>query len=114
MPSTSTLPDTQPHKQKFGIITPWEDIIICTEPPEDVTEQGVYVGTGDTTDPSKKPEKGIVFAIGPISGKDKLPIDVKVGDLIFYERYTANRINDGGNEYNFVRFKYIMGIKKAE
>lgn len=104
------MPNDIANPQLFGPLTPWEDVLICTEPPEDVTEQGVYVGTGGG-DEKKKPEKGIVFAIGPVSGKDKLPIDVKVGDLIFYERYTANKISDAGTEYNFVRFKYIMGVK---
>lgn len=97
---------------KFDKLLPWEDVVICTEAPEDVTDQGVIIGTGDGTDERKKPEKGIVFAIGPVSEKGKkLAIDLKVGDLIFYERYTANKISDGGKEYNFIRTKFIMGAK---
>lgn len=98
---------------KFGKIIPWEDIIICTEPPEDTTDEGILLS--NNTDDSKKPEKGIVWAIGPLSDpKKKLPFDIKVGDLLFYERYTANRVPDNGVEYNFVRLKFVMGVKKAK
>lgn len=96
---------------KFGNILPWEDVVVCTEAPEDVTDQGVYMAPSG--DEKKKPEKGIIVAIGASSEEGKkLPINLVPGDLIFYERYTANIISDGGKDYNFVRFKYIMGAKK--
>ncbi len=93
-------------------ILPWEDIIICVEPPEDVSEGGVVLADTEDGD-KKKPEKGIVVAIGPLGDKTKkLPIALEVGDLIFYERYTSNRIPDKGILYNFVRTKFVMGAKK--
>jgi len=34
--------------------------------------------------------------------------------MIFYERYTSNFISDRNTNYNFIRFKFILGIKKKE
>lgn len=97
-------------------IFPWLDVIIVTDPPEDVTEQGVVLLTESEEDKKKKPEKGIVVAKGIISEEHKamrkLVDEVEIGDMIFYERYTANKIPDAGREYNFVRVRYIMGFKK--
>jgi chaperonin GroES len=94
-------------------IIPWEDVIICTEAPEETTEQGVYLTANDD---KKKPEKGIVVAVGPSSEKGKkLPIALQPGDLIFYERYTSNEIPWQGRKYNFIRFKSLMGaVRKGD
>jgi co-chaperonin GroES (HSP10) len=92
-------------------ILPWSDIIIVTEPPEDVTENGVLIGNAPSAEEkARTPEKGVVVAIGKNSDtKHKFPIALKPGDLIFYERYTANKIPYQGKEYNFIRTKFIMG-----
>lgn len=97
-------------------ISPWEDVLIVVDPPEDVTDQGVVLSADTEEDKKRKPEKGIVVAIGPASAESKtikkLLDNIKLGDLVFYERYTSNKIPDAGSEFNFVRFKYIMGYKK--
>ncbi len=62
------------------------------------------------SDKNKKPDKGIVVAIGK-SGDQKMT-GIEVGDLVFYERYTKNETTDEGKIYNFVRAKHIMGYKK--
>lgn len=106
--------NAQPPKFDSKII-PWEDVVICTDPPEEVTEHGVILPgpDGSRVDPSKRPEKAIVYAVGKLSDpKKKLPFSLEVGDLIFYERYTANVISDANKNYNFIHFKNIMGVKK--
>ena len=104
-----------PHNSSFGKLEPWEDVVICTDPPEETTEEGIYIGKDEGKDITKKPEKGIVYAVGKSSDPDKkLPFDLQAGDMIFFERYTANFISDRNVNYNFVRFKFIMGVKKKE
>lgn len=95
-------------------ILPWEDIIICTPAPEETTREGIYLPDNETaaSDPSKKPEKGVVYAIGKLSEKKKLPVDIEVGDMILYERYTANFIPVGNTTYNFIRIKNVMAVRK--
>lgn len=95
-------------------IVPWEDVLITVDAPEDRTEQGVILPGASQTEEKKKPDKGIVVAVGPQSKEVKTSVkaNIEPGDLVYYERYTTNAIPDGGHEYNFVRFKYIMGYKK--
>lgn len=94
------------------IITPWSDVVICVAPPEDTTEQGVIIGNAPSEEEkSRTPEKGIVIAVGKnTEEKTKPSISLKPGYIIFYERYTANKISHGGKEYNFIRTKFIMGV----
>jgi co-chaperonin GroES (HSP10) len=109
------MADTAPTPTFNKQILPWEDVVICTDPPEERTEEGVILPGSEASaaDPSKKPEKGIVYAIGKTSDpKKKLPLNLEIGDQIFYERYTANVISDANKKYNFIRFKNIMGVKK--
>lgn len=108
------MPDSTATTPKFGPILPWTDVVLCKEAPEETTEEGIYIGKDDGgRDANKKPEKGIVVAVGPSSDPDKKPpYDIEPGDLIFFERYTANFIPDKNVEYNFIRFKFIMGAKK--
>lgn len=98
---------------KFGKLAAWEDVVICVEPPEEFTEHGVAISPDAKLDASKQPQKGIVYAVG-LSSDPKKVIDLKPGDLLFFERYTANVVNEQGVDYNFVRFRNIMGAKKQE
>lgn len=97
-------------------IKPWSDTVLVSNPPEEKTEQGVILNAGsDSTDPNKRPDKGIVVAVGkPSEAKNKLPIPLEAGDMIMFERYTKNPITHQGKEYNFVRFRTIMGVVKKE
>lgn len=98
---------------KFGKLIPWKDVVICTEPPEETTEHGVILDPKSAQDAAKQPQKGLVFAVGP-SSDTKKKVNLQPGDLLFFERYTSNPIEEKGVVYNFVRFKFIMGAKKKE
>lgn len=111
------MTQNEEKEPRFETLEPWEDIIICEDAPEERTQEGIYLPSsdgGDTPiDPNKRPEKGIVMAVGKLSdAKKKLPVDIRPGDMIFYERYTANKIPDQGKMRNFIRLKFIVGVKK--
>ena len=56
----------------------------------------------------KKQETGKVVAIG--SGK--LPVEMKVGDIIAYRRFGEDKLIYEGKEYLFVTFPDVLGIIK--
>lgn len=97
-------------------IKPWSDVVLVSNPPEEKTEQGVILSAGQSdTDPNKRPDKGIVVAVGkPSEPKNKLPMELIPGDMVMFERYTKNPITHNGKEYNFVRFRTIMGVVKKK
>lgn len=99
---------------QYGPLLPWEDLIICKEVSDEKTAHGVYLPSADQLDnPDKQPEKGIVVSVGKLSDlKKKLPVAIEPGDMIFYERYTANKIPDGTEIRNFIRLKFVVGVKK--
>lgn len=55
----------------------------------------------------RMPEFGEVVAIG----KGKKPVEFKIGDIIYYEKYLDNTISAEGETFNFIRFPKILGVK---
>ena len=80
-----------------------KNIIICTEASHK-TESGIEQFNG-----SKKPETGIVYAVGSEKELGDLPIDLKPGDEIVFRKYTDNNIMVRGVSYNFIRFEDLVG-----
>jgi len=64
------------------------------------TAGGIYVP--DTA--KEKPQKGKVEAVG---SEVK---DVKVGDTVFFDRYSGSKINIDNNEYLIIKEEDILGI----
>ncbi len=92
-------------------ILPWRGVIICEEVEEETTDSGLVLNPSNANDPTKKPDKGIVVAVGePEDPKKPMPYNLKPGDLVFYERYTKNVITHGTKTYNFIYEKHIMGV----
>lgn len=86
-------------------ILPARNIVICVTPPATPTKSGLLVPKDDKA----KNEVGKVYVIG----EGKPPIKIKVGDKVVYMKYTDNRVEIEGDEYNFINFKDICGkIKK--
>ena len=62
---------------------------------------------------AEKPSKGKVIAVG----KGKLlddgkvhPLDVKVGDVVLFGKYSGNEIKEGADEYVVMREEDILGV----
>lgn len=76
-------------------------VVVCITAKATVSKSGLILNNAEN-----KPETGEVIVIG----EGKLPVSFKVGDVIVFRRYTDNRINVGGVEYNFVQFKDVLGV----
>jgi chaperonin GroES len=70
---------------------------------------GLYIP--DTA--KEKPQKGEVISVGPgrITDDGKLQkMDVKVGDIILFDKYSGSKINMDNVEYLIIREDDILGI----
>jgi chaperonin GroES len=76
---------------------------------EETTAGGIVLP--DTA--KEKPQKGEVIAAGPgkllDSGKIE-PMEVKVGDTIYYAKYGGTEIKIGGEEYVILRQDDVLAV----
>ena len=76
---------------------------------EEKTSGGLYIP--DTA--KEKPQKGTVIAVGPGKVTDdgkRQPMDVKVGDIILFDKYSGSKIKMDDEEYLIIREEDILGI----
>ena len=81
-------------------IKPLEDrIVVKTNEAETVTASGLVIP--DTA--KEKPQEGVVLAVGPGRFDDgvRVPMDVKVGDVVLYSKY-------GGTEMKFNNEEFLV------
>lgn len=70
---------------------------------------GLYIP--DTA--KEKPQKGEVIAVGPgmVTDDGKLQkMDVKVGDMILFDKYSGSKITMDNVEYLIIKEEDILGI----
>ncbi|MCC6275042.1 MAG: co-chaperone GroES [Leptospiraceae bacterium] len=62
----------------------------------------------------EKPQEGKVVEVG--SGKYEdgklIPLEVKVGDVVLYGKYSGTEVKQGGKEFLIIRESDILGIIK--
>ncbi len=76
---------------------------------EEKTAGGLYIPDAA----KEKPQKGSVIAVG--SGKvtndgKRQPMEVKVGDVILFDKYSGSKIKIDNDEYLIIREEDILGI----
>ena len=80
---------------------------------EEVTKGGIVLP--DTA--KEKPQEGEVLAAGPgrmtEDGK-RIPMDVKVGDIVFYTKYGGTEIKVDGEELMILRESDVLAIKAGK
>ncbi len=80
---------------------------------EEVTKGGIILP--DTA--KEKPQEGEVIAVGPgrlsDDGKQRIPMDVKVGDVVIYAKYGGTEIKIDDEELVILRESDILA-KKAK
>jgi chaperonin GroES len=82
-------------------------VIEPTDEEEQVSSGGIYIP--DTA--KEKPQTGTVVAVGPGKLTDegnRLPVDVAVGDMVVYSKYSGTEYKDGDTEYLVVRQDDIL------
>ena len=80
---------------------------------EQVSAGGIYIP--DTA--KEKPQEGKVVAIGSGTRTDDgkiIPMDVKVGDLVLFGKWSGTEVKIDGKEYSIMKESDIMGISKGK
>jgi chaperonin GroES len=91
-------------------IKPLEDRVVVKPAPADEKVQGGII-IPDTA--KEKPQKGEVMAVGPGKVSDtgvKIPITVKVGDMVLYGKYSETEVTIDGEEYLIVSESDILAV----
>jgi chaperonin GroES len=68
------------------------------------------------TRPKKKPMEGEILAVGPGSLDEKgerIPLDVKVGDLVLFGKWSGTETKIDGEELVIMKESDIIGIIEA-
>ena len=91
-------------------IKPLEDrIVIRQVEAEQTTASGLVIP--DTA--KEKPQEGEVIAVGPGRVDDKgnrIPVDVKVGDVVIYSRYGGTEVKYEGQEVQILSSRDVLAV----
>ena len=72
-----------------------------------ITNDGVTVA-------KEKPQEGEVVAVGPgrfdDSGTKRVPMDVKVGDVVLYSKYGGTEVKYAGEEYLVLSARDVLAV----
>ncbi len=86
-------------------------VVVKPSTKEEVTKGGIVIP--DTA--KEKPQEGKVMAVGPgrmtEDGK-RIPMDVKVGDIVIYAKYGGTEIKEGDEELIILRESDILAKKR--
>ena len=92
-------------------IKPLEDrVLVQSLEAEQTTASGLVIP--DTA--KEKPQEGKVIAVGPgrfdEDGEKRIPLDVKVGDVVIYSKYGGTEVKYAGTEYLLLGARDILAI----
>ena len=92
-------------------LQPLEDrVVVKPGEGEEMTASGLVIP--DTA--KEKPQEGEVLAVGPgrfdDAGTKRVPIDVKVGDIVLYSKYGGTEVKYGGEEYLVLSARDVLAI----
>lgn len=84
-------------------------VLVKPDKAEEKTASGLYISSGA----QEKPQRGTVVAVG--AGKldddgDRIPMDVKVGDVVIYGKYGGNEVKVDGEDYLLMRADDIYAV----
>ncbi len=92
-------------------IKPLEDrILVQPLDAEQTTASGLVIP--DTA--KEKPQEGKVLAVGPgrfdEAGANRIPLDVKVDDVVIYSKYGGTEIKYHGEEYLLLSARDVLAV----
>ena len=91
-------------------ITPLEDrIVVQANEAETTTASGIVIP--DTA--KEKPQEGTVLAVGPGRIDDngnRVPVDVKEGDVVVYSKYGGTEVKYAGEDYLILSARDVLAI----
>ena len=92
-------------------LTPLGDrVIVKPDPGEEKTKSGIVLP--DTA--KEKPQEGTVVAVGSgrvMDNRQKVPVEVKVGDKIIYSKYGGTEVKIEEEEYIILQERDILAVK---
>ncbi|HRK20673.1 MAG TPA: co-chaperone GroES [Fimbriimonadaceae bacterium] len=65
----------------------------------------------------EKPAKGTVLAVGPgktLDNGKKSPVDIKVGDVVLYGKYSGTEVTVSGEDYIILRADDVLAVVEGE
>jgi chaperonin GroES len=93
-------------------LKPLEDrVVVKASDAEQTTASGIVIP--DTA--KEKPQEGTVIAVGPGRISDqgqRIPLDVKEGDIVVYSKYGGTEIKVQGEEYLILSARDILAIRE--
>lgn len=84
-------------------------IVIEPAPKEEKTASGIILPDSA----QEKPLRGAVIAVGPGKMLDSgkvVPVDVKVGEVVLYGKYSGTEVTVGGKDVVILRSDDVLGI----
>ena len=92
-------------------IRPLEDrILVQPLDAEQTTASGLVIP--DTA--KEKPQEGKVVAVGPgrfdEDGEKRIPVDVKVGDVVLFSKYGGTEVSHGGTDYLLISARDVLAV----
>jgi chaperonin GroES len=93
------------------VLKPLEDrVVVKTLEAEQTTASGLVIP--DTA--KEKPQEGEILAVGPgrwdDEGENRIPLDVKVGDVVLYSKYGGTEVKYDGEEYLVLSARDILAV----
>ncbi len=84
---------------------------VVIEPIEEATTTASGIVLPDTAE-KDKPQKGKIVSVGPgkMSDGQRIPMEIKVGDKVIFERYSPSKIKINGDEYLLISESDILAI----
>lgn len=94
-------------------LKPLEDrIVVKPSDAEETTASGLVIP--DTA--KEKPQQGEVIAVGEgrwdDAGTNRVPVDVKVGDIVVYSKYGGTEITSDGQDLLILNARDVLAIVK--
>ena len=91
-------------------LKPLGDRIVVKPKEEDEARTASGLVIPDTA--KEKPQLGEVLAVGPGEFKDgeRTPIDVSVGDLVFYSKYGGTEVKYEGEDYLILSSRDVLAV----
>jgi len=93
-------------------LKPLDDRVVVEVLEEEQTTSGGIV-LPETA--QKKPQEGKVLAVGPgklLDNGERVPLAVKVGDVVIFAKYGGTEVRVGEKEYTILRGDDLLAIKE--
>ena len=91
-------------------IKPLEDRIVIRQLEAETTRASGLIMVDSA---KEKPQEGEVLAVGPGRIDDngnRVPIDVKVGDVVIFSRYGGTEVKYEGEEYQILSSRDVLAV----